>query len=158
MDFIGVNYYFYRQIYFRLGGPLAVMGEAPPADVPSSDLGWAVVPGGLYSLCKTLGKYGLPIYITENGLADSADRLRPWSIVHHARALHRAISEGADVRGYFHWTLIDSFEWENGFEPRYGLVAVDYATQKRTPRASSKLYGEIAAGNAVTSEMMEKYK
>jgi beta-glucosidase len=157
MDFVGVNYYFYRRMRFQIGGPLAIMAEVPLPDAPASDLGWQVVPGGLYSLCKTVAAYGLPIYITENGLADATDRLRPWSLVHHARAIHRAISEGADVRGYFHWTLIDSFEWENGFGYRYGLVAVDYATQERTPRGSAKLYGEIAAHNAVTAEMMEKY-
>jgi beta-glucosidase len=157
-DYLGLNYYFARRIHFRLGGKLLkIMDEAPIPGARASDLGWPVVPEGLYQLCMSLSQYRLPIFVTENGLADAEDRLRPWSIVHHLKAVHQAIQDGADVRGYFHWTLLDSFEWENGQTPRYGLIAVDYATQQRHPRHSAKLYGEIAATNELGAKLLEQY-
>ena len=155
-DCIGVNYYFYRRLYFHLGGPLMVMAEAQVPRAPTSDLGWQVVPEGLFRVLNRVAAYNLPIYVTENGLADADDDLRPWSIVQHAQSVHRAIAAGADVRGYFHWTLLDTFEWENGYSARYGLVAVDFKTQKRTPRPSAKLFDDIATHNALTAKMLER--
>jgi beta-glucosidase len=157
VDFIGVNYYFYRRLRFAIGGPLVIAREVPLPDAPASDLGWQVVPEGLYRLCRQLSALGKPIYVTENGLADAGDELRQWSLVRHAEAIHRAIAEGTDVRGYFHWSLIDTFEWENGYNSRYGLVAVDFATQERTPRPSAQVYAQIAGPNALPTELMEQY-
>jgi beta-glucosidase len=157
LDFVGVNYYFYRRLKFSIGGPLIFAREVPLPDVPSSDLGWQIVPEGLYRLCVSLARLGKPIYVTENGLADAGDKTRQWSLVQHAAALHRAIAAGADVRGYFHWSLIDTFEWENGYSARYGLVAVDFATQKRASRPSAKLFGQIAHANALSTELQERY-
>jgi beta-glucosidase len=157
LDFVGVNYYFYRRLQFTIGGPLIFAREVPLPNARASDLGWQVVPEGLYRLCTQLKRLGKPIYVTENGLADAKDKTRQWSLVQHARAMHRAIADGADVRGYFHWSLTDTFEWENGYSARYGLVAVDFSNQKRTPRPSAKLYGQIASANALSAELQEEH-
>jgi beta-glucosidase len=93
------------------------------------------------------GTSQIPIYITENGLADAKDKLRKDFIKNHLYWIHRAISEGIDVRGYFHWSLIDNFEWAKGFEPRFGLVEIDYKTLERKPRPSAFYYAEICKEN-----------
>jgi beta-glucosidase len=158
IDFIGINYYFHRRIYFKLGGSGVIWEEEPPpANATVSDLGWEIYPKGIYSLCMYCKRWKKPIIITENGLADRQDTIRPGSIVGHLLELHRALSEGADVRGYMHWSLLDTFEWENGYQARYGLIAVDFKTQKRTMRTSSKLYASIARQNALTQSHREKY-
>jgi beta-glucosidase len=148
-DFIGVNFYFFRRLQFTMGGSLVIAREMPLPHAPKTDLGWPVVPEGLYRLCLELGKLGKPVIVTENGLADAADALRPWSLAAHIQALQLARSEGVDIRGYFHWSLLDTFEWENGYRARYGLVAVDFASQKRTPRTSAKIYAAIARSRTV---------
>ena len=89
----------------------------------------------------------MPIFITENGLADSQDKLRKDFIRDHLIWLHKATEEGVDVKGYFHWSLIDNFEWALGFEPRFGLIEIDYKTQKRIFRPSSLYYSEITKTN-----------
>lgn len=99
---------------------------------------------------KNLKKYQKPIYITENGLADAKDRLRQDFIKGHLYWIHRAIQEGIDVRDYFHWSLMDNFEWARGFEPRFGLIEIDYQTLKRKPRPSAYFYAEICKENILT--------
>jgi beta-glucosidase len=92
-----------------------------------------------------LKKYQKPIYITENGLADKEDKYRAWYIKEVLKNVNRAIKDGVDVRGYFHWSLLDNFEWSNGFWPRFGLVEVDYKTFKRTVRESAREFSKIIA-------------
>ena len=95
------------------------------------------LPGGAGPSGAHLGRRsGVPVYITENGIADAADAKRGAFLVASPAELARAIADGVDVRGYFHWSLIDNFEWAEGYEPRFGLVEVDYATQERA-RASA---------------------
>ncbi|MEK7067671.1 MAG: family 1 glycosylhydrolase, partial [Patescibacteria group bacterium] len=96
---------------------------------------------------KELREYQLPVYILENGLADAADARRADFIRDHLRYVRQAISEGIDVRGYFHWSLLDNFEWADGFEPKFGLYQVDFKTFKRTARPSAKVYAEICKNN-----------
>ena len=156
-DFLGINYYFYHRLYFKLGGAMVLFDEELLRDVPVSDLGWQIAPEGLYQICKFLKRLNKPVYITENGLSDAKDMVRPWALVRHAEVLQRAIAEGVDVRGYFYWSLIDTFEWENGYKARYGLVAVDFASLKRRPRPSCKVYADIAEHNAVSRELLERY-
>ena len=105
------------------------------------------MPRSEYHVLKDFKKYKLPIYITENGLADTEDKQRAWFIKETLINAYRAISEGVDVRGYFHWSLMDNFEWDNGFWPRFGLIAIDYPTQKRTPRPSAMVYKNICQNN-----------
>lgn len=139
-DFVGVNYYI----------PVSLWRNLVRADGEKSDVSWEIYPEGIYSVLKDLRRYEKPIYITENGLADVKDEKRARFIVDHLKWVHKAIDEGVDVRGYFHWSLIDNFEWDKGFEPRFGLMEIDYKNNlKRIPRPSSKVYAEICKNNAL---------
>ena len=116
----------------------------------SISLGWPLEPDALYWGPKFLaGRYGLPVVITENGLTnldfvsfDGAvhDPQRIHYLTIYLRALARAVGEGIDVRGYFHWSLLDNFEWAEGYKHRFGLIHVDYQTQKRTLKDSAAFY------------------
>lgn len=133
-DFIGLNHYFRCVIN---------NGFFKNANRRVSDLGWELYPESIYHAIKDLEHYKKPILITENGLADSQDRHRAWyiqEIIHH---ISRAIAEGASIRGYLHWSLLDNFEWAEGSWPRFGLIEVDYTTQKRSIRPSAYVYAEI---------------
>lgn len=141
-DFIGLNYYFHSLISHGFNRQFSYER--------SSDLGWGLYPEGIYYLLNDLQRrYDLPVYITENGLADKGDRHREWYIREILGNVQRAIGEGADVRGYFHWSLIDNFEWAYGFAPRFGLYEVDYKTYERRPRPSARYYSEICRRNAI---------
>ncbi len=138
-DFLTVQYYFHNRFKFpkkvRLGDKLV------------SDLNWEIYPPGIYLILRWLKKYNLPIYITENGLADADDSRRENFIRDHLFWIKKAIDEGADVRGYFYWSLLDNFEWDKGFWPRFGLIAIDYKTLKRKPRQSFYTYRDIIKNN-----------
>lgn len=140
-DFIGLNYYFHN----RIKGLKFNQNE----NKEISDMGWELYPEGIYHVLKSLKKYNKPIYITENGLADAQDKQRANFIVEHLKWIHKAIEEGVDVRGYFHWSLLDNFEWDKGFWPRFGLIEIDYKTLERKPRPSSRVYAEIIRSNAI---------
>ncbi len=135
-DFIGINYYFtdYYQ-HFKPNNP----------KVPLNDLGWYMEPEGVYPLLlRAWARYKKPIFITENGVADAHDQFRRWWIEETVVAMERALSEGVDLRGYFHWSLLDNFEWEAGWWPKFGLVAVDRKNgMKRSLRPSAKWFGEL---------------
>ncbi len=137
-DFIGVNYYFTD--YYRWNNGM----KPQDPDVPSSDLGWYLEPEGLYPiLLRAWARYKRPIFITENGLADRHDEYRQWWIEETLIAMERAISEGVDVRGYFHWSLLDNFEWSFGWWPKFGLIEVDRKHgMKRTIRPSALWFGK----------------
>jgi beta-glucosidase len=134
-DFIGVNYYFSSRFYgYRIHNE----------DEHLNDLGWDMHPDHLeYVVERLYKKYKLPIIVTESGLADSDDSRRKWWIANSMAALQRALSEGVDVRGYFHWSLLDNFEWAHGRWPDFGLIEVDYSTMKRRPRASAKWWADV---------------
>ncbi|MFA4930537.1 MAG: glycoside hydrolase family 1 protein [Patescibacteria group bacterium] len=139
-DFIGLNHYFHHLID---GG----WGKNKNERV--SDLGWELVPESLYHCLLELKRFNKPVVITEHGLADRDDQLRPWFITESLKWAHRAMTEGVDLRGYLHWSLIDNFEWSSGFWPRFGLVAVDFETQKRTPRPSAYVLKKIIVDNGM---------
>ncbi len=140
-DFLAVQYYFHNRVKF----PGVIRNENREV----SDLGWEIYPEGVYHILKDLKKYNLPIYITENGLADAEDKKRARFIKSHLRWVHKAISEGVDVRGYFYWSLLDNFEWDKGFWPRFGLVEVDYKTMERKIRPSAREYAKICRENSL---------
>jgi len=145
-DWIGVNYYTRSLVRFSPGAPGFLAREPGPG--PRSDLGWEIRPAGLLSLLRQAWtRYRLPLYVTENGIADAADNRRPAFLRAHLQAVGRALADGVPVRGYFHWSLLDNFEWADGFAPRFGLYAVDYATLARTPRPS------VAAFHAAADEI-----
>lgn len=134
-DFIGVNYYFSNRVYgYRTHNP----------DEKLSDLGWDLSPANIQQALERLHeKYHLPIMITENGLADSRDTYRKWWITHTIIAMQKAMANGVELIGYLHWSLIDNFEWDKGKWPRFGLIEIDYATQKRKARPSAVWFAGV---------------
>ena len=162
-DFVGLNVYSRFHVELDLRNVAHAFARLfVPAHVPQGDSAWDRPYGEAYPLAlrraversQALGK---PIYILENGVPDAQDRIRPWLIVNAVKELHQLIAEGHDVRGYYHWTLTDNFEWTEGWHLRFGLVALDPITQERTMRNSGRLYGEIARGNALSQEMIAEY-
>jgi beta-glucosidase len=151
-DFFGVNYYSRDRIRFAPTHPQ----RFERVDLPGewrSDLGWEIYPRGLYRLLHKVARRdrSLPILITENGVADASDASRARFIEEHLRFVHQAMREGVRVEAYSHWSLLDNFEWAEGFTPRFGLCAVDYATLARTVRPSARVYARIASENALMS-------
>jgi beta-glucosidase len=141
-DFIGLDYYFSNRIVWY-----------PPflknLNKKVNDFGWEIYPEGIYGILKDLRRFKKPIYIMENGIADAADTKREKFIVDHLRFVHQAIEEGEDIRGYFHWSLLDNFEWAAGYTMKFGLYSLDRATFKRTPRPSAAAYAEICRTNQI---------
>jgi beta-glucosidase len=133
-DFIGCNYYFHKRIAWGFNKNL---------NEEISDMGWEICPEGIYHVLKDLKKYQLPIYIMENGVADARDAQRESFIMRHLDWMRKVMDEGVDVRGYFHWSLLDNFEWASGFWPRFGLVEIDYKTLERKARSSALAYKKI---------------
>jgi beta-glucosidase len=140
LDFIGLNYYSHN---------LIDEGFGKNRNREVSDMGWELYPEGIYQVLKELNKYGKPIIITENGLADFNDEHRGWFILETLKNILKAIDKGIDVRGYLHWSLLDNFEWDKGFWPRFGLVEVDYKTMERKIRPSARLYARICKENGL---------
>lgn len=157
VDFLGLNYYSRARAALDPGPQADFLAwrlvepgpAAPRADAGGEGFMGEVYPQGMYRALRRLAVYGKPIYITENGVADRADRLRPQFLVNHLAQVHRAIQEGVRVHGYFHWTLVDNFEWTEGWQMRFGLVELDPKTQARRPRPSAALYERICRANAL---------
>lgn len=139
-DFIGFNYYSHYSVDF---------GFAKISTQKKSDMGWSLYPPGIYLMLCALKKYNVPIFITENGLADTRDENRSWFIIEHLKWIAKAIAEGINVCGYLHWSLLDNFEWSDGFWPRFGLVEIDYKNLERKRRPSSYVYEKIAKSNTI---------
>ncbi len=152
-DFIGVNYYFRHDISFK---DLSVEVSKKLAEqiilIEGKDHGFTSYPKGIYEVLVKLKKYRRPVYITENGVPDAKDELRKEFIKKHLFWVHRALQEGVDVKGYFYWSLTDNFEWIFGFRPRFGLIEVDYRTQKRTVRKSARFYARVCKENAIPDD------
>jgi beta-glucosidase len=159
VDFIGMNYYEPEYRRSVSGAPFGTEGTLP-SDFPTTDSGALIEPGGLYQqLVELREHYGNPpIYITENGAAfrdlpDASlrvhDSKRIAFLRDHLIAAHRAISDGVNLRGYFVWTFLDSFEWRLGFSARFGLVFVDVTNGKRAPKSSFDWYAEVVRSNRV---------
>jgi beta-glucosidase len=157
-DFFGLNYYGRTWIRFDHRAPAWTFSQGfIPPHVEQSDQnsrGQAygeVYPSGMYRALHRAAKLELPIYITETGLPDHDDDQRPSFIISHLGEVHRAITEGIDVRGVFIWSLLDNFEWSEGWDLRFGLYAFDERTGERTLRPSGALYAAIARANAIPS-------
>jgi beta-glucosidase len=158
-DYFGVNYYSTDHISFDLRRPGEMFARRfypPGSDL--GDVGWnANVPEGMRKAIRWAQSFGLPIYITENGIEDASDGIRPRYLAQHLRQVWKAINTGSPVRGYYHWTLVDNFEWERGWTQKFGLWALDPETQERTERPSGKFYAEICRENGLTSGMVRRY-
>jgi beta-glucosidase len=152
VDFFGINYYSRDLLRFRFR-PKNLFGERRvKPGAPTNDLGWEIYPEGLYRLARRYWeRYRLPVFITENGTADAADAFRREFIASHLAQVARAIADGVDIRRYYHWSLIDNFEWQDGLTPRFGLAEVDYETQRRTVRPSGRYFAELCRRRASSS-------
>lgn len=143
LDYLGINYYF--RSYIRHAGFGGTQGLGASCDSAHHQgqirevnmMGWDVCPEGLYRLLMRLKRYRLPVMITENGICTLEDSQRERFVREHLGAVQKAMAGGCPVAGYFYWSLLDNFEWAHGFGPRFGLVEVDYGSQKRKVRASA---------------------
>jgi beta-glucosidase len=160
-DYLGVNYYSVDTISFHLGRPKELFTYSGyPADSDFSSTKFiANIPEGLYDSLKwAVRSYpDLPIIVTENGVEDPDDHMRPRYIAQHIHQLWRSVNFNWPIKGYFHWSLVDNFEWERGWTQRFGLWGLDPETQKRIRRPSVDLYAEICKENGLSSEMVQKY-
>lgn len=139
-DFIGLNQYRHH----KFGA-----SRKERASAVYSDMGWEVHPDSLYKCLVALKRYGLPVYVSEHGIADAADTRRAQFLRNTFLSLRRAREAEVDLRGYFYWSLLDNYEWAEGFSKRFGLVAVNYDTLERTVRASASVFEERARTNSL---------
>lgn len=157
IDWLGVNYYTRSNIAHDPAGAWPSL-KPVPGPLPKTGLGWEIYPEGLHGFLTRLARDytgDTPIIVTENGMAwpdtiensrvDDSERVAYFDA--HLQAVHRAIADGAPVTGYFGWSLLDNYEWAEGYAPRFGLVHVDYETQVRTPKASFEAFRQAIGGN-----------
>ena len=158
-DFIGVNYYSRDLVKFNLFNPGEMFGSRfYPKEAPLSSTGFiADIPEGLFDGLKWAHRYNLPIIITENGVEDYKDTLRPRYTIEHLHQVWRAANFNWRIKGYFHWSLVDNFEWERGWTQRFGLWGLDVETQKRIRRPSVDMYEAICKENGISSEIVERF-
>jgi beta-glucosidase len=158
LNFIGVNYYS-SYIVRHSWNPFKLFVDVKPLEAGTkTTMGYYMYPRGIYEVVKAAyERTQRTIIITENGFAveDDEDRIR--GIIRHLQYLHKAMSEGVRVRGYYYWSFMDNYEWDKGFEQRFGLIEVDYETLKRRPRKSAYVYGRIARTNTIPGDLLEKY-
>ena len=146
-DFLALNYYFPVRLERRglLFGQLGNIDE----DRRTTETNWLIHPHGIYEVLMDLSVYKKPIYITENGIATNDEDLRERFIHEHLEETYYAIKAGADVRGYFYWSLLDNYEWAEGYRPKFGLIAVDPKTQERQLKKSAFYYTQIIKENGL---------
>jgi beta-glucosidase len=160
-DYLGLNYYSVDTVWFNLLKSHQLFTDSGyPKDADMSDTNFmANIPEGFYDSIKwAVRTYpNLPIIISENGVEDADDHMRPRYMAGHIHQMWRAVNFGWPVKGYFHWSLVDNFEWERGWTQRFGLWGLDVETQKRIRRPSVDLYAEICKENGLSSEMVQKY-
>jgi beta-glucosidase len=163
IDFVGINYYL--RFYLRddpTGGPARAQIISPP-NRPRTALGWEIYPQGLRETLEWVrDRYGdVPLYITENGAAfddiplpdgSVKDIGRVQYLKEHLQAVGQALRAGVNLRGYFVWSLFDNFEWQAGYSKRFGIVRVDYPTQRRIPKASARFYSDVVRSRGAAVE------
>lgn len=169
LDWLGINYYQRYRVGMKIRNILRTIFPKLPADIfyHGTKPGYQKGPGtwgeihaeGLFDTLRSVARYNLPIYITENGIPDKDDVHRPRFILTHLHQLWKAIQQGIPVRGYYHWSLVDNFEWSEGYNPefRFGLFGVDFETQERIARTSGELYAQICKHNSISQELVTEY-
>ncbi len=158
-DYIGVNYYTHDYVAFSLRHSHELFARRffrPEAELSTSGF-LANEPLGFYRILEFAERYKLPMYVTENGVEDSDDLLRPRYLVEHIHQMWRAVNFNYPIKGYFHWSLVDNFEWERGWTQRFGLWELDVNTQARRRRPSADLYQAICEENGLSSDMVRTY-
>jgi len=159
-DFIGLNYYTREFTKFdRHNLPGMVLGNGlvkPGIEMSDGNYG-EIYAQGLFRFLKRLERTGKPIYITENGIPDADDDQRPRYLITHLRAIWQAINQNVPIMGYYHWSLVDNFEWAEGWNLRFGLVELNPQTQERRLRRSGELYGEVCGTGTLNEELVYNY-
>lgn len=150
-DFLGINYYFHLRFTDTGSTPHTAGSNQNAHDI--SDLGWEVYPEGIFDILTDLSD-GIPIYITECGIASTNDDRRNRFLISYLQEVARAIKAGVNVKGFFYWSLLDNFEWHLGFEPRFGLVEMNYASQARNIRPSALTYTDIIQHNGIPHSLL----
>jgi beta-glucosidase len=149
-DYIGLAHYWGQMVAFDRRLPRhQFMRRFNVPGLPVTEMGWGSDPAWMRVVLDELRPLGKPVYITENGLASNDDEWRQRYLAEVLSAVLGAIDDGVDVRGYFHWTNMDNFEWARGYSARFGLISVDRKTLERTIKPSGRLYGRIAATNSL---------
>jgi beta-glucosidase len=146
LDFIGINYYTRSLVEvekWRVRNLLLDICKNNHSQLKKNSLGWDIYPEGLYNLLLKLKRYNLPIFILENGICTDNDALRWDFIREHLKTMHLAMAGGVKVMGYIYWSLMDNFEWDKGFIPRFGLIDINYQNYQRTVRESARKFAEV---------------
>jgi len=142
LDFIGLNYYSRMHVEGRLDLNEPFIFKTRPKDL-QTDMDYALYPEGFHKALHTISSLNVPIYVTENGVADRSDNIRPIFIKRYLYALNQALKDRLDIRGYFYWSLMDNFEWAEGYKMKFGLYEVNFKTQERVLRKGSKPFIDI---------------
>jgi beta-glucosidase len=158
-DFLGVNYYTRDQVTFSPFHPESGYGKnSYPAGADLSGAGFiANDPEGMFAALRWANGFNVPLIVTENGVEDADDRMRPRYLAQHVHQVWRAINFNWPIKGYFHWSLVDNFEWERGWSQRFGLWGLDRETQARRKRPSVDLYAAICRENGLSADMVSRY-
>ena len=153
LDWLGINYYTRQIVKFDPRKP-GFIAQDRGEDLPASDMDWEIFPDGLGRICRRIAGFfpGLPLHITECGIADAEDRLRPEFIRSHVEMTSDLIGEGLPVKSFSYWSSLDNWEWTEGWGPKYGLCGWDPDTGKRIPRKSAELYRSIVINNGLKME------
>ena len=151
-DYIGINYYS-RMLASKKHFPTIYHGAPPNADPEylCTGLGWEPYPQGLFMVLKRMSKMfpDKPLFVAENGIGTDNDEWRQYNLISHLLEIKRALKEGINIMGYHYWSLLDNYEWTQGFTPRFGLIHVDYKTQNRTIKESGNLYSKICKTKSI---------
>lgn len=150
MDFVGVNYYTRTRLRFVPAAPFVRFEYVDAQKRGLTDLGWEDYPEGFGAILRQAGRYGLPVWVTENGIDDREGHRRPDFIYRHLRQLLAARADGVDVRGWLYWSLLDNFEWLEAWGPRFGLYRVDFDTLERTPTPACDYFAQLARSRVLT--------
>jgi beta-glucosidase len=158
-DYLGINYYTRDRVAFSLQAREELFGKRfYDPDALLSETGFiAHKPEGLYEALQWGTQFDVPLIVTENGVDDSKGELRPRYLAEHVHQIWRALNHNWPIEGYFHWTLVDNFEWERGWSQRFGLYELDVETQVRSRRPSADFYEEICKNNALSSRMVAEH-
>ena len=151
LDFIGVNYYTRAHLKFLMQKPFVSFGYRDVSGRGLTDIGWEEFPEGFSRLLVEMKRYGLPVWITENGIDDRTGERRSSYLHAHWKELLAARAQGVDIRGYLHWALVDNFEWLDAWGPRFGLYRVDFQTLERTPTPACAYFHRVATSGELTA-------
>lgn len=156
-DFVGINYYSRAHVRFPPRPSRLYEEQGPDGQAMTGDGLFGHYPADLFKIIRGCLRYKKPIYITECGLPNATDEQQASFILSHLRELWRAVSFNYPVMGYYHWTLVDNFEWERGWTQRFGLIGLNPDNQERQWRSAGRLYSEICHGNNINSDMARRY-